>query len=159
MAGYGSNDGFTAYAAAAGYTVPVGDVGHARQRGSAYIDATYGHRFTGVPTGGIEQDREWPRTSATDRNGNSVSGIPTRVINASYEAALLELTTPGSLSVVVKANERTKRAKAGPVEVEYFDNQSDEAAWKASVPVVSRIEGLLYPLLSTSRELPAILVV
>lgn len=122
MAGYGTNDGFTAYASAAGYTVPVGDIGAARQRGSTYIDGTYGDRFSGLPTDGVEQERAWPRTGAT-AYGSALAGdiIPLRVVNASYEAALLEVRTPGSLSVVTDPAKRVKRQKVDTIEREFFD--------------------------------------
>ncbi|TPN90206.1 DnaT-like ssDNA-binding protein, partial [Mesorhizobium sp. B1-1-5] len=86
MGGYGDDAGFAAYAAAAGYTVPAGTISAARQRGSAYIDGTYGMRFPGQPTGGIGQEREWPRTGATAFGAALASDlIPQRVIDASYE--------------------------------------------------------------------------
>jgi hypothetical protein len=147
MAGYGSDDGFTAYATAAGYTVPSGDVTAARQRGSAYIDGTYGLRFPGVPTGGADQERAWPRTGATDYWGNEIGSavIPAAVINASYEAALIELQSPGSLSVVGSASGAVKRERVGPLEVEYAGASGDVAADNALVS--TRIAGLLATLL------------
>lgn len=81
MAGYGTEAGFTAWATEHVYTVPTGDVPAALQRGSAYIDGTYGDRFPGEPTDGIEQDRAWPRTDAEDKWGNAIAdnAVPTRV--------------------------------------------------------------------------------
>lgn len=156
MSAYGTDQGFADYCTAMGYTVPSGSVPAARMRGSMYVDNTYESRFPGIPTGGIAQDRAWPRTGAEDIYGSAVSGIPDRVVNASYEAALLELGTPGTLSAIIKTNEMTKRAKAGPVEVEYFDAKGDTIA--GAVPMITKIEGLLYPLL-TAANLPAVLVV
>lgn len=158
MAGYGTNEGFTAYATAAGYTVPAGDIGAARQRGSTYIDGTYGMRFSGVPTGGAEQERAWPRTGATAYGSTLASDvIPVRVVNASYEAALLELQAPGSLSAVVSGSSLVKREKVeGAVEVEYAVSDKTDLA-TAARPVVTVIDGMLAPLLTVA--LPGILVV
>jgi hypothetical protein len=150
MAGYGTDEGFAAYAAANGYTVPTGTVAAARARGSAYIDGTYSLRFPGYPTGGIDQDREWPRTGASDRQGNAIApdAVPLRVINASYEAALIELTTPGSLAVIVVGSQRVVREKVeGAVEVEYARPTSASSAVLDSTPVVTIIAGMLAPLL------------
>ena len=158
MAGYGTNEGFTAYATAAGYTVPAGDIGAARQRGSTYIDGTYGDRFSGVPTGGVEQERAWPRTGATAYGSALASDIiPLRVVNTSYEAALLELQSPGSLSAVVSGSSLVKREKVeGAVEVEYAVSDKTDLA-TAARPVVTVIDGLLAPLLTV--PVPGILVV
>lgn len=160
MAGYGDDAGFTAYMTANGYTVPVGTIAAARARGSAYIDGAYADRFPGYPTGGVEQERAWPRTGAEDRYGNAIgaSTIPTRVINASYEAALLELTAPGSLAAVQSEAEKVKRLKAGSVELEYADS-AGLSAIAGAVPMSTRIEGLLNPLIGAATPLPGILVV
>lgn len=147
MAGYGTNDGFTAYADAAGYSVPSGDIGAARQRGSAYLDGAYGARFTGVPTGGVDQERAWPRTGASAFGSALATDIvPLRVVNASYEAALIELRAPGSLSVVTDPSRRVKRQKVDTIEREFFD-QPDQAPGTIAGPVASIIDGLLAPLL------------
>ena len=159
MAGYGTDEGFAAWAAENGYTVPSGTVAAARQRGSVYIDGKYDGRFPGYPTGGAAQKRSWPRTGAEDRYGNAIASnaVPDRVVQASYEAALLELETAGSLSATTSEGERLKRLKAGSVELEYADSASFSAAESAS-PVSTRIEGLLYPLLIVSDP-PAVAVV
>lgn len=97
MAGYGDNAGFTSYAEAAGYVFPDGATDAqktaARQRGSLVIDR-YEPRFSGRRTGGYAQERAWPRTGATTYYGEAIPSteIPVAVINASYEAAFLELT-------------------------------------------------------------------
>lgn len=146
MAGYGTNEGLTAYATAAGVTIPSGDLTSARQRGSAYVDGLYGPRFSGVPTGGVDQDRAWPRTGAV-AFGQAIAAdaVPVRVENAAYEAALAELRKPGSLSVVTDPSKRVKRQKVDTIEREFFDDGADASA--IAGPVLSVIEGLLAPLL------------
>jgi hypothetical protein len=148
MSGYGDDGGFTAWMAANGYTLPGGAPTAAvlRQRGSTYVDGTYGLRFPGTPTGGAGQEREWPRTGAVDRYGTALDAgtVPQRVIDASYMAAYQEAVTPGSLSVVVDPSKRVKRQKVDTIEREFF-GPGDASA--AVAPVMSAIEGVLAPLL------------
>lgn len=161
---YGTADDADAYMEARGATAWASGSDDAklsaRFRGSNYIDNLYGYRFPGVPTGGLDQDRAWPRTGAETINGEAINPtyIPKQVIYASYEAALLEFTSPGSLSVLVSENERKKRVKAGSVEVEYADSGADSAIAGAA-PMSSTIEGLLYQLIGAVNVFPGILVV
>lgn len=157
---YGSDLGFTSYVTERGYTVPAGSIPAARERGSMYIDALYGPRFSGTPIDGIEQINAFPRENSEDIWGNEVIGIPTRVIYASYESALLELANPGSLAILTSENERIKSIKAGSVAITYADATAYSTI-SGAYPMFTTIEGLLYPLLGTSSELslPAILVV
>ncbi|PWJ80638.1 hypothetical protein C7441_112180 [Pseudaminobacter salicylatoxidans] len=152
MAGYGTDDGFQAYADTNGYDVPSGNVTAARNRGSIYIDGTYGDRFMGLPTGGLDQERTWPRIGVP---GIADNVVPQRVINASYEAALLELREPGSLSVVTSGSARVVREKVGDLEVQYANPGGDALA--DATPIVTVIEGLLAPLLV--KPIPGALVV
>lgn len=165
MAGYGDNDGFRACAAAAGYVIPDGttdaEIAAARQRGSLVIDR-YEMRFSGTRTGGYAQDRAWPRTGATTYYGEPIPSdvIPAPIVSASYEAAFLELTNPGSLSPVITASESVQREKIGQLEVEY--QQASSSATPADLvalatPVVTIIEGLLWLFLRPC--LPGIMVV
>lgn len=163
---YGTEDGLIEYAEEKGVTIP--DLGAndsidgALLRGSMYIDAVYGYRFSGMPVDGIDQDRYWPAEDAEDIYGNAIPSdvVPKRVVQATYEAALLELQNPGSLAVLTSENERIRSIKAGSVAIEYaqsaaFDNIS------GAYPMYTTIEGLLYPLIggSAAAQLPGILVV
>ncbi|WP_309086397.1 DnaT-like ssDNA-binding protein [Chelativorans sp.] len=162
MAGYGTDEGFTAYVAAAGYTVPSGaNITAARQRGSVYIDGFYGSRFPGIPTGGLAQERAWPRTGAVDAYGNVIAPhvIPQQVVNASYEAAFLEITRPGSLSLTVDPSRQIKRQKVEGIEREFFEPAARGGFFAPNAPISSIIEGILAPLLGSAAPLPAILVV
>lgn len=148
MAGYGDDNGFAAWLAENGYELPDGAPAPAvlRQRGSAYVDATYGQRFTGAPTAGFMQPRFWPRTGA--RAGLEPIPddlVPPQVIEASYHAALQEARQPGSLTVLSSAAQRAKREKIGPLETEYFEGSGDALA--DAVPMLSAVEGLLAPFL------------
>ncbi|TAV98498.1 hypothetical protein ELI24_08930 [Rhizobium ruizarguesonis] len=164
MSAYGSNAAFTAYVDAAGYVFPVGTTDAqkdaARQRGSLVIDR-YERFFSGTRTGGFAQERAWPRTGASTYWGEAIppDTVPIAIINASYEAAFLELTNPGSLFPVVTGSSIVKREKVGQLEVEYAASSStniDDLVALAT-PVVTVIEGLLWPFLCPI--LPGILVV
>lgn len=160
MAGYGNDDAMKAYWTAAGYTF-ANDAPFAalRQRGSAYVDAVYGLRFTGQPTGGIDQERAWPRTGATAYGSTLASNlVPVRVVNASYEAAYIELKSPGSLSVVVDPSKRVKRQKVDTIEREFFE-PGEASGGAAGAPVSSVIEGTLAPLLEPVTDGTGIWVV
>ncbi|MFK0273658.1 DnaT-like ssDNA-binding protein [Ensifer sp. NPDC090286] len=164
MAGYGDNDGFTAYATAAGYVFPDGTTDAqktaARQRGSLVIDR-YEPRFSGRRIGGYAQERAWPRTGAQTYYGEAIPSaeVPVAIINASYEAAFLELTNPGSLSPVVTGTSTVKREKVGQIEVEYATSPSGDIDYAVALttPVVTVVEGILWPFVMASS--PAIAVV
>lgn len=164
MAGYGDDTGFDTWLADNGYTLPSGSASNAvlRQRGAVYIDGTYSRRFPGAPTGGADQEREWPRTGAEDRHGNaiSVSSIPARVIEASYYAGYQEAVSPGILSASGSTAARVKRERVeGAVEVEYQATSGKAALVADLTPVMTTVEGMLSPLLTTPADLPGILVV
>lgn len=152
MAQYGTEAGFEAYCEARGYTMPNGDAAASLYRGSDYVDGTFGNRFMGLPTGGLDQERAWPRTGVP---GVADNVVPLRVINASYEAALIELREPGSLSVVTSGSARVVREKVGDLEVQYANPGGN--ALTDVTPVVTVIEGLLAPLLF--KPLPGAMVV
>lgn len=162
MAGYGTDAEAQAYWTAAGYTVPDGNVTAARQRGSVYVDGTYGWRFPGQPTGGADQDRAWPRTGATDVYGNAIGTdvIPQAVVNASYEAALLELQSAGSLSSVVSnAGRVTMERVEGAVTVQYASPGAGADIVSDNTPISTLIAGILYPIIGSSLLMPAVAVV
>lgn len=155
MAGYGTDAEFKTYAEAAGYVVPEGttdlQIAAARQRGALVIDR-YEPKFSGRRTGGFAQERAWPRTGASTYYGEAIAPteIPVAVISASYEAAVLELTNPGSLSPVIIGTSTVKREKIGQLEVEYSTSTSmdiDDLVALAT-PVITSIEALLWPFLT-----------
>lgn len=162
MAGYGDDAGFDAWLAENGHTLPDGYASEAvlRNRGSVYVDGVYGARFSGIPTGGCEQERAWPRTGAYAYGqpiGDTV--IPDAVIKASYAAAWQEATSPGSLSVSGSEASRVKREKVeGAVEVEYQVFQGPFSA-SSLVTLLTEVEGLLAPVLKPVGGIPDVLVV
>jgi hypothetical protein len=112
---YASNHGLT-FAAS-----PEAAAEQALRRATQWLDATYGSQFPGTRTNGRSQALQWPRTDATDVEGEEIASdeIPVEIINATIEAAIRELATPGTLTPDLKRGGSIKRVKAGSVEVEY----------------------------------------
>lgn len=69
-------------------------------RATQWLDGRYGDQWPGIRWKLRAQALDWPRVYATDRNGTTINGdtIPPEVVKATCEAALRELTAPGSLS-------------------------------------------------------------
>ncbi|WMT85572.1 hypothetical protein NO932_11600 [Pelagibacterium sp. 26DY04] len=159
MAGYGTDQGFTDWLSENGFTLPEGapSIAVLRERGSSYIDGTYGSRFSGVPTGGFAQERAWPRTGAK-AYGQAIGSdvIPDAVIKASYVAAFAEAKAPGSLSVTYTPGTTKVLTKVDKIE---WDVIGDASAAGAMIPVLSAVEGLLAPFLVPVGGIPDILVV
>lgn len=136
---YHSDRGNSAWAAA---TDP--DKNTALQRATEFIDTTYLSLWPGYKTGGRAQELEWPRTDAWVEDGATISAIgdaviPNEVINATYEAALRELASPGALTPDVTPGELVRSASVdGAVSVEYWD--------KSTKPVIEKINLVLSPL-------------
>jgi len=159
MPGYGTDIGFEDYAAANGYDIPAGTVAAARLRGSVYLDGHYYQRWPGEPTGGVDQERSWPRKSAADRYGNAIppAAVPARVVSASYEAALIELRTPGFFSKTFTEADKKVLTKVQSIEWKYIGSSKGD---RSSSPVSTVIDNILAPLLTPADSyLPAALIV
>lgn len=151
MPGYGSDAEFQSYLSDNGHTLPDGHIALAalRQRGSSYIDATYGPKLAcSRPTGGIAQERAWPRT------GHEIDGeeidpdvIPDAWVRASYRAAWLEAETPGILSSSTAPGQRVARERVDVIEVAYHDDGAKEAGQGGIAFIDAEIDGLLTPYL------------
>ena len=121
MAAYGTDDGFTAWLAEQGYSLPSGAPAPSvlRARGSAYVDG-YEAYWTGQRTAGAMQELGWPRTGARLNCIMAIADdvIPPSVVNASYRAAWLEGATSGILTGATAApGKRIKRQRVeGAVE-------------------------------------------
>jgi len=103
-------------------------------------------RFPGIPTE-AGQEREWPRTGATDIYGRALASdtVPLAVEKATYEAAFYEASSPGALNQVTRADERVISAKAGPVDVKFADASS--AGSMPVNPVIPAVMAILFPVL------------
>ncbi|WIF69748.1 hypothetical protein QN096_11615 [Metapseudomonas otitidis] len=115
--------------------------------------------FPGQKTGGRAQLLQWPRAGATDRNGDAIDPdlVPVEVEYATYEAALRELSAPGSLRPDFVRAGTVKREKLGPLETEFFDN-TDVGA-DAVLPVLAVVDQLLAPLMMRRCLISAVYVI
>lgn len=158
MAGYGDDAGFADWLSENGHVLPGAAAAPAvlRQRASTYLDARFGPRFSGSPTGGFAQDRAWPRTGASG-HGAAIPDdlVPTPIVRASYAAAWREAVTPGLLSAVAVPGRQVKREKVeGAVEREFFEGDGEASN---GAPALSEVEGLVAPFLTLAA--PAVFVV
>ena len=117
-------------------------------RGSEYIDQAFRSSFPGYKTLLRSQLREWPRAWAVDIAGNSLDStvVPVEAEKASYEAALRELVTPGSLLPDYAPGTQQKRVKVDVIEVEY----SAPHGAASVLPIIAIIRGILAPILTGS---------
>ena len=135
-------------------------------RATAYIDGRYRHQFAtgrwqsmfpGTKTDGRAQELEWPRTNATNYEGNAIPDdeVPAEVEQATYEAALRELASPGSLSPDFVPAEQVTKEKVGPIEVQYAEPKGHAP----TRPVIPAIDEIIAPVLMTPYRLPGAVVV
>ncbi len=133
---YHADRGNTAWAAA---SAPARLVSLAR--GSEYIDGKYATAFPGYRTLLRSQEREWPRQGAWDREGSAIlsTEVPIEVRYATYEAALRDLQTAGSLLTDVTMGKNiVKAAVSGAVSVEY-SQPSGPMDLQLTIPIIDRI--------------------
>lgn len=146
--------GNSAWAAAA-----LADQESAMRRGTLWLDGAYRKRWPGTRVNGRSQAREWPRDDATDLEGSTIDPltIPQEVIYAQFEAALVELVSPGTLSPAVSAATVVKSEKVGPLTTEYA--VSETSGVDSQYPTLGVVERLLSGIVTNSYLYPAALVV
>lgn len=140
----------------------------ARIRASQYIDGRYRlevspgiwiSMFSGKRTGARAQADEWPRTGATDIDGNAIpeAEVPIEVLNATYEAASRELAEAGSLSPDYTASQQVTKEKVDVLEVTYADTSSDGGGLTQgppNMPSVPAIDFIIAPVLGLGGSNP-----
>lgn len=143
---YGDNTGLTNYATSTGRTV-TGDPDVLRLVASNYLDGLYWNRYIGAPVDAYGD--AWPRTGVT-----GVNGVPERVENATYEAALLYDADPNALSSGSVSNSGSgavTQEKVDVISVSYAAPMNDYNMANDSVidnaPRYSTIEAYLRPFL------------
>jgi hypothetical protein len=142
---YGTAAGFREYHTARGVDVSAYDDDAAIEAkllvASEWLDNTYRSLFKGWKVGTRDvQDREWPRNSVYDNEGNAVSSasVPVEVDNATYEAALRELQSSGTLTKDFIPNKYKRVAIAGSVSVDYAGS-SQSSDVQTQLTIVSQI--------------------
>ncbi len=99
-------------------------------RATSSIDGMYARYWPGTRAT-KEQALDWPRVDAYDRDGYLETGLPRQVVNATIEAALIELQTPGTLTSELDRGGAIKREKVGPIETEYMDSSNSRTKYPA----------------------------
>lgn len=134
---YGTVAGLQAYADLTGRDIPSGaNLDAALYHASMYIDGTYWNDFCGEAA---TDDAAFPREGSTT--------VPERVVNATYEAALLWLSDSSSLSFGGSQGGQVVREKVDVIEVQYAAPEAGGDVIVNGTPRFSVIEGLLAPLL------------
>lgn len=147
---YGTTAGADAYHTAhgnAGWTGDDATKEAALLIASEWLDGRYGDQFPGYRTGKASQVREWPRETAYDiyRDYIRPDVIPAQVERATYEIALREIRSPGSLYKDWVAGEaRTSVSVAGAVSVTYAGAYS----YSDAQVQIGGIAAILKPILS-----------
>lgn len=145
---YGTFAGFVAYHEARGRDVD--DYSETQVNGALVVatfalDGRYRSQFPGERTGGRSQENEWPRTGAYDYEGDTIATdeTPDEVVNATYEFALQELQTAGSLNATYTPSKYDSVSVDGAVSVTYAKYDSADEAQKQFAVV----DQLLAPIL------------
>lgn len=148
---YGTPEGFQEYHEERGNEIPAtvdeADILAKLLVASEWIDNTFGGLFAGQKTGGYLQERQWPRIAAyTNTSPSYVFGeneIPKEVEFATYEAALRELVSPGSLLVDWTPGKYKRVSIDGAVSVEYAQFSS---AWEVQkvFPIIEQLLSVLF---------------
>jgi len=149
---YGSYEGFIEYHEARGREIPdTWDndfIEAALLVATEWLDGVYGPSLSGEKVGGFTQTLEWPRLNAFTNTCPIYifpqDEIPVRVINATYEAAFRQGTSPGSLSVDYTPGKYKSVTVEGAISVDYaqFSSSSDI---QVQIGIIDR---LMYPLLT-----------
>lgn len=118
---------------------------------SEWLDANYRASFPGLKVGLREQEREWPRTGATDVYGYAISddSVPVEIENATYEATHREIDNSGSLSTDYTPAKYKSASVSGAVSVEY---RQFDSAMEAQMRITI-VDQILRPVLTGSGGL------
>jgi hypothetical protein len=142
---YGSIAGADAYHAERGNTAWADAETATKQAAlviaSEWIDGKYRTSFPGWKTGARDQVREFPRVNMFDSAGNSIASdvTPVEVEYATYEVALRQVVSPGSLLIdVTEGSQIASVSVSGAVAVTYR-GVADASAYQVSIPAVDRI--------------------
>lgn len=139
MTAYGDLTGLKAHWAALGYDIGSlsdTELDELRMAASEFVDG-FGFRktpsgatiilFSGKPTGGRDQVRQWPRTGASDTFGDAyeTDETPPAIIRATYEAAYFAAQNANGLNKAFKADQIVQSRKVGPLARSFFEPKSE----------------------------------
>jgi hypothetical protein len=119
------------------------------RRATTYL--SQGFSWKGAKLNGRSQALAWPRTDATDGEGDDVDDdeVPAEVVSACCEVAVRELANPGVTSPDVTMTERVRSEAVGPLRTEYA---AVPATADAARPVLTLVMDLIGGLLSASSN-------
>ena len=145
---YGTYAGFNAYFAERGVVVspviPQLETEANLLVASEWIDNNFRNSFPGLKTGLREQEREWPRTGATDFYTYPIpsDAIPNEILFATYEMALINAKTPELLSANYTPEQYKSVSIDGALSVQYnqFTNSNEaQTQFKKVTEILSNI--------------------
>lgn len=110
-------------------------------RATAALDMIYRGRYPGTRVDRRDQALEWPRTNATDVNGEliAIDEVPIEVRNATMELALRELVEAGSAAPDV--DPRVRSIRAGSVHVMFAANGQTTTAFTIVSDIMANLVG------------------
>jgi hypothetical protein len=143
---YASLEDCSTYTQARGLTFPTSPAGPAEAaiiRATAAIDATYRSRFSGEKLNGRGQALEWPRKYATDASGSDIDidEVPFEIVEATCEAAVRELASPGAMMPDLERGGQIKALSAGSVSIEYGSNAEARTTFSLIDGILSGLIG------------------
>lgn len=109
-------------------------------RATAALDGRYSTRWPGIRADD-EQALDWPRYDALDSRGYEIDSgsVPREVKNATCEAALVEILTPGELSAAQERGGQVAEETVGPITTKYFPGASSSKTYPAISQALARI--------------------
>jgi hypothetical protein len=150
---YGNADDFKTYHQDRGRSIPAGwtdsVIEAALLVASEWLDSSYEKVWIGTPTGGFTQENLWPRTDAITNTNPTYTfpddAIPERVINATYEAAFRQATSPGALSVDFTPSKFAEVRVEGAISVKYRNDFTSPSDIQTQIGI---IQNLMSPLIN-----------
>lgn len=120
-------------------------------RATQWIDGRYGDLWPGIRWKLRGQALDWPRVEAYDRDGTVLDydTIPVEVLNATCEAALRELVTPGSLSPDVTPGTAKVLVQVDSLR---WQNLRASAGVEDMTLTLTAVDRLLAPLIGSGRQ-------
>jgi hypothetical protein len=118
---------------------------------SEWLDDQFGDAFTGYPTDKASQERAWPRREAHDVYGVffAIDAIPSQIERATYEIALRQIVSPGSLfKDWTPGKEKLSVAVQGAVSVTY----RGAATYSDAQIKIGKIASILKPILDVNAR-------
>lgn len=141
---YVDEDTFDEYLDTRSLTVSDGDKEAALIRASTAIDARYSASYPGYQKSGRDQGLQWPRAAAYDVSGWLIRDdeVPKEVIQATCEAAVRELASPGSMMPDLERGGQIQSLRAGSVGITYAANATAKTTF-------TLIDGIMANILSS----------